>query len=154
MEQKSAQELRSIADVSSTPPKPLDRKERLLRWADLLDREPLRRINLVHELEFAPYDVRGQMRADDSALSVAYADPLFRSLGLQSDRVGDGQAFFGLRESQTHRLLCSCMHGMAMRAGDAAKLVRSIANPAPGIIARGVVTAAICATPVAMYFFG
>jgi hypothetical protein len=154
MEHKSAQELRAFAEISSNPPPPLDRKARLERWADLLDSDPGRRINLVRELEFASRAARVEMRADESALSIAYADPLFRSIGLKSDRVGDGQAFFGLSESQTHRLLCSCMHGMSMRAGDAARLVRGVAHPLPGAITRGVVTLGICATPVALYFFG
>ncbi|MFN3889902.1 MAG: hypothetical protein ACK4MV_05850 [Beijerinckiaceae bacterium] len=154
MEHKSAQELRAFADITTDPPPPLGRKERLERWAALLDRDPQRRINLVHELEFASRESQAAMRAPESALSVAYADPLFRSLGLQSDRVGDGQAFFGLSESQTHRLLCSCMHGMSMKAGDAARLIRSIAKPLPGIFARGAVALAICAGPVAMYYLG
>ena len=154
MEQKSVHELRAFAEISSDPPPPLGRKERLQRWAALLDHEPHRRIRLIHELEFAPRAAQAEMRADDSALTIAYADPLFRSLGLQSDKVGDGQAFFGLNESQTHRLLCSCMHGMSMRAGDAARLIRALANPMPGAMMRGAITLAICATPVAMYYFG
>ncbi len=154
MEHKSARELRTIADVSPTPPPPLDRNGRLNRWADLLDRDPDRRINLVHELEFASRAAQAQMRANDSALSVAYADPLMRSLGLNGDRVGDGQAFFGLSDSQAHRLLCSCLHGESMRAGDAARLVRNIANPVPGAVMRGVVATALCAAPLVMYYLG
>ena len=157
MEHKSAHELRTIAQISTHPPHPptqLGRRERLLRWADLLDQEPDRRINLVRELEFAAQSAQADMRADESALSIAYADPLFRSLGLKSDRVGDGCDFFSLNDSQTHRLLCSCMHGMSMKAGDAARIVRNIANPLPGTITRSMIAAAICAAPVAMYYFG
>ncbi len=154
MEHKSARELRTVADVSPNPPPPMDRNGRLNRWADLLERDPDRRINLVHELEFAPRTAQAQMRANDSALSLAYADPLFRSLGLNGDRVGDGQAFFGLSDSQTHRLLCTCLHGEAMRAGNAAGLVRSIANPLPRVIMRGAVATALCAVPVMMYYLG
>lgn len=154
MEKKSAQDLRTSAAVSYDPPPPLDRKARLARWADLLDRDPGRRINLIRELEFASRSAQVEMRADESALSTAYADPLFRSMGLSSDRVGDGQAFFGLSESQTHRLLCSCMHGMSMRAGDAARLIRSVANPLPRALTRGVLAAAVCATPIALYLLG
>jgi hypothetical protein len=154
MEHKSAQELRTIADISTYPPAPLGRRERLLRWADLLDQDPARRINLVRELEFAAQSAQAEMRADESALSIAYADPLFRSLGLKSDRVGDGRDFFSLNESQTHRLLCSCMHGMSMKAGDAARIVRNIANPLPGAITRSILAASICAVPVVLYYFG
>ncbi|MBX9758136.1 MAG: hypothetical protein K2Y29_05110 [Beijerinckiaceae bacterium] len=154
MEQKSARELRAFAEISSDPPPPLGRKERLERWADLLDRDPQRRISLVHELEFAPREAQAQMRADQSALSIAYEDPLFRSLGLNGDTVGDGKAFFGLNGSQTHRLLCSCMHGMSMKAGDAARMVRAVADPLPSAIARGLVIAAVCAVPALAFMFG
>jgi hypothetical protein len=154
MEKKSAQELRAVAEVAASPPAPLDRKGRLERWASLLERDPERRINLVHELEFATRKAQVQMRADDSAISVAYADPLLSAMGLKSDRVGDAQAFFGLTQSQTHRLFCTCMNGASMQAGDAARLVRSIANPMPGAIARVAIATAIAAAPVAMYYFG
>lgn len=154
MEHKSARELRAVADVSLPPPPPLDRNGRLERWADLLDRDPDRRINLVQELEFATRSAQAQMRANNSALALANADPLFRSLGLNGDRIGEGQAFFGLNESQTHRLLCSCLHGEAMRAGEAARLVRSIANPLPRAILRSVVATALCAAPVVFYYLG
>lgn len=154
MEQKSAQELRAFAEVSPNPPPPLGRKERLERWAELLDRDPGRRINLVRELEFASRKAQSEMRADDSALSVAYADPLFRSLGLNSDRVGDGKQFFGLSDGQTHRLLCSCMHGMSMRAGDAARLVRAVADPMPAAITRGLMITAVCAVPALIFVLG
>ncbi|MDP2355910.1 MAG: hypothetical protein Q8M31_07590 [Beijerinckiaceae bacterium] len=154
MEHKSAHELRAVAEVSPTPPLPLDRNGRLNRWAEILERDPDRRVNLVHELEFATRAAQAQMRANDSALSLAYADPLFRSLGLNGDRVGDGQTFFGLSDSQTHRLLCSCLHGEAMRAGDAARLVRKIATPLPGVIVRGAIATALCAVPVMIYYLG
>ena len=154
MEQKSAQELRAFAEVSSNPPPPLGRKERLERWADLLDRDPQRRINLVRELEFATRAAQAEMRADESALSIAYDDPLFRSMGLKSDRVGDGKEFFGLTDGQAHRLLCSCMHGMSMRAGDAARMVRTVADPLPATIARGLVITAVCAAPALIFMFG
>ena len=154
MEHRSADELRAFAEISANPPPSMDRKARLERWADLLDQEPDRRINLVIELEFAMRAAQVEMRADNSALTVAYADPLFRALGLRSDRVGDGQKFFGLGEGDAHRLLCSCMHGMSMRAGDAARLIRTIANPMPRVAARAALSLAICSVPAALYFFG
>jgi len=154
MEHKSAESLRAVADVSHFPPVPMSRRERLERWADLLDRDPDARINLVRELEFAPESAQGEMRADYSALAVAYADPLFRAHGLASDRVGDGMDFFGLNDRQAHRLLCSCMHGMSMRAGDAARLVRQVANPAAQAMSRGLIVGAVCAIPALIFMLG
>lgn len=154
MEHKSADALREVAEVSPFPPVPMNRRERLERWADLLDRDPDARINLVRELEFAPESAQAQMRADYSALAVAFADPLFRAHGLASDRVGDGMDFFGLNDRQAHRLLCSCMHGMAMRAGDAARLVRQVANPTAQLMSRGLMVGAVCAIPALMFLLG
>ena len=154
MEQKSARELRALAGVSSGPPPPLGRRERLERWADLLDRDPQRLINTVRELEFACRAAQADMRADGSALSIAYNDPLFRALGLTSDRLGDGREFFGLSDAQAHRLLCSCMHGMSMRAGDAAGMVRTEALSQPATLARGLVITALSLAPALVLFFG
>jgi len=154
MEHKSAHELRGIADVSAQPPAPLGRRERLERWAALLDRAPDARINLVRELEFAPRAAQPAMRADRSALSIALDDPVLRAEGLAGDTIGDGQAFFSLSDRDTHRLLCSCMHGLSMRAGDAARIVRSIANPMPGIIARTSLIIGACAIPALVLLLG
>lgn len=154
MEHKSAHELRGIAEVSAHPPAPLGRRERLERWAHLLERAGDARINLIHELEFAPRAAQRSMRANDSALSIAFNDPVLRAEGLNGDTIADGQAFFSLTDRDTHRLLCSCMHGLSMRATDAAWIVRSIANPIPGIIARTTLIAAACAVPAVMVLLG
>ena len=154
MEHKSAHELRGIAEVSAHPPAPLGRRERLQRWAHLLEQASDARINLIHELEFAPRAAQQSMRADGSALSIAFNDPVLRAEGLSGDTIADGQAFFSLTDRDTHRLLCSCMHGLSMRAGDAAWIVRSIANPIPGIIARTALIAGACAAPALMLLMG
>lgn len=153
MERKSARELRALADVWSDPPPPLGRRERLERWADLLDRDPLRMINTVRELEFACRAAQADMRADGSALSVAYNDPLFRSLGLNSDRLGDGRAFFGLSDAEAHRLLCSCRNGMSMRAEDAARMVRAEALSRSATLTHGLVITTLCMVPALFLFF-
>jgi hypothetical protein len=154
MEHRSAHELRGIAEVSAHPPAPLGRRERLQRWAHLLELASDARINLIHELEFAPRAAQQSMRADGSALSIAFNDPVLRAEGLSGDTIADGQAFFSITDRDTHRLLCSCMHGLSMRARDAAWIVRSIANPIPGIIARTALIAGACAAPALMLLMG
>ncbi|HEX2479197.1 MAG TPA: hypothetical protein VHK45_07945, partial [Geminicoccaceae bacterium] len=89
-------------------------------------------------------------RADDSALSVAFADPVLREQGLESDRVGDAVRFFELSHWEIHQLVCSCHYGRTMAAGTAALRVRAIAKraqprtmPRAGLVAAGVSAAAI-----------
>jgi hypothetical protein len=94
------------------------------------------------------------LRADDSPLTVAYADPVLRASGLESDRLGDAMAFFELSERQAHRLLCSCMNGWRIEAGRAAQSVRRLADRRSHLsLALGAAGMAACA-PVILYWIG
>jgi hypothetical protein len=96
-----------VADVEIAQTRPLTRRERLERWAELLEREPSRKLKSLGEIEFRSQTERDAMRADESPLALAYADPLLRIDGLASDKLGDAIAYFELSEGQVHRLLCS-----------------------------------------------
>ena len=149
-------ELRQRAEIGDAPIRTaMTRLERLERWAEIMEREPERRLRTLEEMEFVPRDERPLMRADNSPLTVAFQDPILREEGLASDRLGDARLFFGLSDGQAHRLLCSCMNGRAIQSGMAAKRVR-------GIVARRrmaaplAVTAAglaVMAAPLAMFWF-
>ncbi len=129
MEYKRVDELRDIADVCVSEAVPMSRKDRLLRWSELLERQPERRLRSLGEIELkAPAD-RPLMRAHDSPLTVAFEDPVLRAEGLASDRLGDGMAFFKITEDEAHQLMCSCMNGWSMASGKVAKSVRRIADP-------------------------
>src|SRR5688500_8894437 len=108
MEHKPVEALRALADIHGGVPQVLSRRERLERWAEVLDREPERRLRALGEIEFVPKAERGQLRADDSPITVAFSDPVLRASGLSGDRLGDAMAFFDLSERQAHHLLCSC----------------------------------------------
>jgi hypothetical protein len=126
MKHKPLAELTNIADV--LPAKPvMSRRERLERWAECLEREPQRQLKSLEEIEWAPRAERYATRADNSPLAVAFADPVLREEGLSSDRLGDALTFFELTEGEAHRVLCSCLHGRTMQAGEAARRVRSVA---------------------------
>src|SRR3546814_12714117 len=81
----------------------MSRRERLERWADLLDAAAPRRLLSLHELEWLPLAKRAALRANGSALSVAFADPMLREAGLPSDRFGDAVSFFDVSERDMHR---------------------------------------------------
>lgn len=109
-------------------------------------------MRLFHQLEFMPRSEWGPLRVEDSPLTIAFNDPVLRAAGLQSDRLGDAMAFFDLGERDTHRMLCSCMHGAAMSASRAAGIVRQIANPAPRMAIRAA-TFAIGASALGMFLY-
>jgi len=154
MQQKPLSEIRAIADVEPAQSRSLTRRERLERWADLLDREPSRQLKTLHEIELQPRSKRGEMRADGSPLSVAYADPVLRTEGLASDKLGDAIAFFELSDGQVHRLLCSCMYGVRMEAGTAARQIRKMARGDAAHRSRvGLTGVAVVVIPALLYFF-
>jgi hypothetical protein len=156
MEHKRVDQLRSVADIGYQLPKEmLTRRERLERWAQLLDRDPLRRLHSLGEIEFQPVQSRHLLRTDDSPLTVAFSDPLLRSQGLASDRLGDATAFFGLSENDAHRILCSCLNGRMMDSGTTARRIRSVASQRDRtMLAAGIATTALVSVPVLAFFFG
>lgn len=129
MEHKPLSELSHVADLKPSTPPVLTKRERLDRWAELLEREPDRILRTLDEIEWKPKAVRLAMRADNSALSVAYADPVLRTAGLASDRFGDAVNFFQISEHDAHIVLCSCHGGASMRSEEAARRVRGIRSP-------------------------
>lgn len=154
MEHRHVDQLRSVADVGADLPRGmLTRRERLERWAEVLESEPTRELSSLGEIEFQPVAARGSLRADRSPLAVAFADPVLRSQGLTSDRLGDAMAFFEISEHQAHRLLCSCMNGHSIRSGTAARQVRAIAKgKANMMMAVGLLGAMLLAPTVYMMF--
>lgn len=148
MEHRPVEELRIVADVH---PPLLSHRERLERWAECLASEPARRLKSLGEIEFTPRQERPALRADNSPLTVAFEDPALRAAGLDSDRLGDAMAFFGLSERQAHRLLCSCMNGWSMEAGKTAERVRRLADPNHRARLVGLGVGAAVAGPLLLY---
>ena len=153
MEYKTLGELAGEAEVSLEPvlaSTPMSKRERLERWAMLLEREPERQLSSVEEIEYGTPGEQQSKRADNSALALAFADPVLRAQGLTSDRVGTAGAFFELSHWEIHQLVCSCHYGRSMSASTAAMRVRAMARRAeplsfsrPGLIAAGVSAAAM-----------
>jgi len=129
MEHRPLSELGHVADLKPSQVPVLSKRERLDRWAELLEREPDRVLRTLDEIEWKPKAVRHAMRADDSALTVAFDDPVLRTAGLVSDRFGDAVSFFQISEHDAHIILCSCHGGEFMRSEEAARRVRGIRSP-------------------------
>ncbi len=153
MEYKTIRELAREAEVSLEPAlatKPMTKRERLERWAMLLERDPQRQLASVQEVEYGTPGEQQAKRADNSALAVALADPVLRAHGLTSDRVGAAAAFFELSHWEIHQLVCSCHYGRSMASGTAAMRVRAMARRAEpvtfsraGLILAGASAAAL-----------
>ncbi|WP_457090939.1 hypothetical protein [Microvirga sp. P5_D2] len=129
MEHRPLSELGHVADLKPSQNVVLSKRERLDRWAELLEREPDRVLRTLDEIEWKPQAVRRALRADNSALTVAFNDPVMRTAGLLSDRFGDAVDFFQISEHDAHIVLCSCHGGESMRAEEAARRVRGIRSP-------------------------
>jgi hypothetical protein len=160
MEYKTLGELASAAEVSLEPAlarRPMTKRERLEWWATLLEREPERQLSSVEEVEYGPIGAQKAKRADNSALTVAFADPVLRAHGLTSDRVGAAADFFELSHWELHQVVCSCHYGRAMAASTAAMRVRAMSRRAepvtlarPGLIAAAGLSAAAAGVLIAI----
>ena len=109
----------------------LSRRERLERWAELLEREPRRWLRALSRVEFTPVEDRAGLREDASPIAVAFADPVLRAAGLDGDTLGDAQDFFELSSEQAHQLLCDCHYCGRMDGGTVARRLRGMTNPPP-----------------------
>ncbi|MBZ9848281.1 hypothetical protein LB565_09835 [Mesorhizobium sp. CA14] len=129
MKHQTSYELQSVAVVDRLGLVPLaTRAQRIERWAELLDRNPLRCLSALTGTEYVDPEVRERVRADGSPLTVAFDDPLLRAAGLQSDTYGEAKRFFELSDWQLHDVVCSCHAGATMQASWAAARVRRLIN--------------------------
>jgi hypothetical protein len=126
MKHQSLEQIALDADVH--PGRGMSRRERLERWAELLERQPHRRLSTIEGTEFGSRREREAKRADGSPLTVAFEDPILRVEGLRGDRVGDAVEFFDLAHGELHRLVCSCHYGRTVAAGVVAPSVRMMAR--------------------------
>ncbi|TPN51341.1 MULTISPECIES: hypothetical protein [unclassified Mesorhizobium] len=125
MKHQTLDQLHAIADIN--PLVPLETKaEKIERWAELLDKNPLRCLAALTGTEYLYPAMREEARAPGSPLTVAFEDPLLRASGLQSDTYGEARRFFELSDWELHEIVCSCHAGATMQASWAAGRVRRI----------------------------
>jgi hypothetical protein len=138
MKHQTLDKLQVIAKVDQDyPSQALSRSERLERWAQLLERNPEKRLTTLRETEYQPEVVRARLREDGSALSVAFQDQVLRDAGLKDDSYGEAKRFFELTDGQLHEVICYCHLGETVSAGTAARHVRVVmTGKRPGMFAR------------------
>jgi hypothetical protein len=123
MKYQSLEELRALAVIRTDPLPAMSRDEKLRRWADLLEARG-GSVASLFETEYISDAVRPKIRSNNSAISVAYADPTLRKEGLAGDAYGDAIAFFELNDTEMHRILCYCTGGHALAAPEVARRIR------------------------------
>ena len=139
MKHVTVEELQHVAVVHPDKPhSPMTRKERLERWAELLEGDSDRQLSTLHGTEFQRRQTRDAMRSVGSPISVAFNDPILRYEGLTGDTYGDARRFFDLSDGQLHDIVCYCHAGTSMSARTAAYRVRAAIGRAPqsGILGR------------------
>ena len=129
MRHQPIDDLGATAALTLVKSQTLSRRERLERWAELLEREPHRRLKALWRVEFVAEAERALIRADDSPISLAFADPVLRGAGLEGDRLGDAEKFFELSSEQAHHLLCDCHYYGRMDGETVAHRVRAAIDP-------------------------
>jgi hypothetical protein len=137
MKHHALEQLQIVAEVDQDYPyRVLSRSERLERWAELLERNPDRRLATLHQTEYQPAGARAAMRSNGSPISVAFADPVLRAAGLENDSYGEAKRFFELTDRQLHKVICYCHFGATVNAATAAHYVRKLPTwKQPGIFA-------------------
>ncbi|HEX6957139.1 MAG TPA: hypothetical protein VF194_04070 [Ferrovibrio sp.] len=149
MESTTKDRLQQKADIFTQYPaaagfagrrRALNQQERLHRWNELLRRHQERALATFFEIEYLEPELRDRTRCDNSAISVAFEDPVLRADGLTDDTYGTAKRYFGLTDRQMHRIVCYCHHGATAYAGGVAYMVRAAyhsSRPAqPGPVAR------------------
>jgi hypothetical protein len=133
MKHQPIHEIDALADVAQVEAPTLSRRERLQRWADLLSRNPDRRLKALSRVEFYAPRERALLRSENSPISVAAADPILREAGLQGDTLGDAQAFFELCDAEAHYMLCDCHFMGQMDGKGVAHRIRAVAESKSGL---------------------
>jgi hypothetical protein len=137
MKHHAIDQLETVARINQNYPRDvMSRRERLERWAELLERNPQRLLATLHQTEYQPAAERAIMRGDGSPISVAFEDAVLRAAGLESDSYGEAKLFFELSDHQLHKLVCYCHFGATVSAATAARYLRGVLSRPPSIMAR------------------
>ncbi|MGF6177403.1 hypothetical protein [Ensifer sp. 4252] len=119
-------QLQSFARIDQDfPHQVMPRHKRLQRWVELLEADPQRILSTLRETEFQPQAVRAALRCDNSAISVAFNDPVLRAAGLENDTYGEAKRFFELSHAQLHKIVCYCHFGTTVSAEKTARYIRA-----------------------------
>jgi hypothetical protein len=134
MKHQSPDQLREAATLVAKKLATLTHKERLNRWADLLQQQP-GPIEALYRIEYlSEADRRAYRGGDNTALAIAFRDPVLRGDGLAGDTLGDAMDYFAMNDEEAHRLLCDCHYMGSLTGHSLAPRIRRFAT-AGGVLA-------------------
>ena len=138
MKHQTLEQLQVVAEVDQGYSRQtMSRSERLERWAQLLERDPDRRLSTLYQTEYQPANARAIMRGDDTPISIAFRDHVLSGAGLKNDSYGEAKRFFELTDGQLHEVICYCHFGATVSAARAAHHIRAaLTGRQPSIFAR------------------
>src|SRR3954454_8918796 len=100
MEYRTFDQLRRVADVHAAEQRSMSCRERLERWAEVLEREPSRRLLSLGEIEYKTKEERRVMRSDNSPLTVTSGEFRLCPGSPRSDRPKDPRASIRARSPE------------------------------------------------------
>ncbi|MCV9966756.1 hypothetical protein OIU34_33315 [Pararhizobium sp. BT-229] len=124
MKHHNLDQLQTLAKIDQDYPQLMSHEKRLQRWIELLEADPSRVLSTLHETEYLPQTKRDALRCNNSAISIAFNDPILRAAGLQSDTYGEAKRFFELSDRQLHRIVCDCQFGAIVSTAKVARFIR------------------------------
>jgi hypothetical protein len=109
----------------------MSRRQRLERWAEILEAIRHRHLDTLHETEFQSIEERDALRCDYSPITVAFRDPVLHSAGIKDDTYGEAIRFFEISDAELHDVVCYCRFGTTVSAAAAARQVRAVLSDKP-----------------------
>ncbi|KQW77881.1 hypothetical protein [Ensifer sp. Root127] len=132
MKHHTLEQLQTIAQIEPIfGARGMTRRQRLERWAELLEQVRHRHLDTLHETEFQFSDERNALRSDYSPITVAFRDPVLHAAGLDNDTYGEAKRFFEISDEELHDIVCYCHFGRTVSAAAAARQVRSLLSERP-----------------------
>lgn len=124
MKHHEPEQLKTLARIGQEYPQLMPCDKRRQRWVELLEGNPGTGCSR-HCMRPNISQRRCERRCNNSAISVAFSDPLLRAAGLENDTYGEAKRFFELSASQLHRIVCSCHFGEKVSAAKVARYIRA-----------------------------
>lgn len=132
MKHHTLDQLQDIAHVlPRLSPDMSQRRQRLERWAELLEEIRHRHLDTLYETEFQMLDERNALRSDYSPITVAFRDPVLHAAGMVDDTYGEAKRFFEITDEELHDVVCYCRFGTTVSAAAAARQVRALLADKP-----------------------
>ena len=128
MKHQSPDELRQASAIVAEKLGTMTHRERINRWADLLDTHP-GPMEALYRIEYLTEEARHAYRGGETTpLAVAFRDPILRGDGLSGDTLGDAMDYFEINDEEAHGLLCDCHYAGTLTGSNLAARLRHFAG--------------------------